>query len=91
MADSWFTSGENMRFMHIKRKTLLFEIKDNRLIVTDKQERSKGHFIWIDQGVIPDETLIQVWLKDLEFPVVLFKQIFFKQRSINRDSLSGNQ
>ncbi|KAA6336623.1 hypothetical protein EZS27_015225 [termite gut metagenome] len=90
LADSRFASGENMRFIRKKRKTFLFEIKDNRLIATDKQERSKGHFIRIDQGVIPDETPIQVWLKDLEFPAVLFKQVFFKQRSINRGSLSGN-
>ncbi|KAA6316873.1 hypothetical protein EZS27_032882 [termite gut metagenome] len=89
LADSWFACGENMRFIRKKRKTFLFEIKDNRLIATDKQERSKGYFIRIDQGVIPDETPIQVWLKDLEFPVVLFKQVFFKQRSINRGSYAN--
>jgi hypothetical protein len=84
LADSWFASNENMKFIRKKRKTFLFEVKDNRLIVTDKQKRDKGHFIRIDQAILPDGAPIQVWLKDLEFPVVLFKQ-FFR----NKDQSTG--
>ncbi|KAA6314712.1 hypothetical protein EZS27_034716 [termite gut metagenome] len=62
LADSWFASNENMKFICKKRKTFLFEVKDNRLIVTDKQERDKGHFIRIDQAILPDGATIQVWL-----------------------------
>jgi hypothetical protein len=76
LADLWFASVENMRFIEKKGKTFIFEINDNRLAAADRQEREKGHFLRIDRMEIPDENLVLVYLKDLKFPIILYKQVF---------------
>jgi hypothetical protein len=65
-----------MRFIEKKGKTFIFEINDNRLVASSEQERGKGHFVRIDRMEIPDEEPVPVYLKDLEFPVILYKQVF---------------
>jgi hypothetical protein len=84
VADSWFASAENMRFIEKKGKAFIFEIKNNRLAAVNEQEREKGHFIRIDRMEIPDEEPEQVYLKDLKFPVILYKQVFK-----NKDGSTG--
>jgi hypothetical protein len=50
LADSWFASVENMRFIEKKGKTFIFEMKDNRLVAANEQEREKviltGYIRW---------------------------------------------
>lgn len=84
LADSWFASAENMRFIEKKGKVFIFEINDNRLAAVNEQEREKGHFIRIDQMGIPDEEPMPVYLKDLSFQVLLYKQVFK-----NKDGTAG--
>jgi hypothetical protein len=76
LADSWFGSVENMRFIAKKGKKFIIEAKDNRLVAVNEEEREKGHFIRIDRMGIPDEEPVPVYLKDLRFPVLLYKQVF---------------
>ncbi|MDR3129911.1 MAG: hypothetical protein LBU18_00005 [Treponema sp.] len=80
-----------MRFIEKKGKTFIFEIKDNRLVAANEQERGKGHFIRIDRMGIPDENPLPVYLKDLKFPVVLYKQVFKNKDGSVGGSVSGNQ
>jgi hypothetical protein len=76
LADSWFASVENMRYIEKKGKTFIFEINDNRLAAVNRQEREKGHFVRIDRMEIPDENPVPVYLMDLRFPVMVYKQVF---------------
>jgi hypothetical protein len=84
LVDSWYSSAENMRFIAKKKKTFIFELKDNRQVTDNEERRNKGQFERVDQLVIPEGTPVKVWLKDLKFPVVLFKQIF-----TNKDHTQG--
>jgi hypothetical protein len=77
-------SVENMRFIEKKGKAFIFEINDNRLAAASGQEREKGHFARIDRMEIPDGEPVSVYLKDLRFPVILYKQVFK-----NRDGSTG--
>jgi hypothetical protein len=76
LADSWFGSSENMRFIHQKKKFFIFDMKSNRKVALSEKERNAGHWTRIDEIDIPDNTPVKVWLKDLEFPVLLSKQVF---------------
>jgi hypothetical protein len=67
LADSWFSSAENMRFIKKKGKAFIFEINSNRLAAANGQEREKGRFNRIDQMEIPDGEPVPVYLKDLKF------------------------
>jgi hypothetical protein len=65
-----------MRFIEKKGKVFIFEMKDNRLAAVSEEERERGHFTRIDQLGLSDGEPILVYLKDLKFPVILYKQVF---------------
>ena len=76
LADSWFGSAENMRFIQKKKKFFIFDMKTNRMAALSQKDRNAGHWTRIDELDIPDNTPVKVWLKDLEFPILLNKQVF---------------
>jgi hypothetical protein len=76
LADSWFASAANMRFIKQKKKFFIFDMKANRKVAISEQDRNAGHWTRIDKIDIPDNTPTKVWLKDLEFPLLLTKQVF---------------
>ncbi|MHB9293584.1 hypothetical protein Holit_02711 [Hollandina sp. SP2] len=49
LADSWFASVENMRFIEKKKKRFIFEANDNRLVAVNEGERENGDFTMIDR------------------------------------------
>jgi len=76
LADSWYGSSENMRFIHRKKKYFIFDMKSNRKAVLSEADRNNGQWTRIDALDIPDNTTLKVWLKDLEIPLLLTKQVF---------------
>lgn len=80
LADSWFASVENMDFIHTKKKFFIFDMKVNRLAILHSESaekpNKKSQWTSINQLDIPENTPVQVWLKDLDFPVLLVKQVF---------------
>jgi IS4 transposase len=76
LADSWYSSVENMRFIAKKKKIFIFELKENRKIALGVKERNIGAFERVDQAAIPEGEPARVWIKDLDFSVLLFKQVF---------------
>jgi len=76
LADSWFGSADNMRFIKKEKKFFIFDMKTNRQVATTEQDRNAGHWTRIDEIDVPDNTPVKVWLKDLEFPILLTKQVF---------------
>ena len=76
LGDSWYSSVENMRFIEKKGKVFIFELKDNRLVTDNEGKRNRGQFERLDRLRLPEETPVKVWIKDLELPVKIFKQVF---------------
>lgn len=76
LADSWFGSAQNMLFIHRKKKFFIFDMKSNRKAVLNQRDRNKGQWSRIDELNILDNTPVKVWLKDLDIPVLLTKQVF---------------
>lgn len=80
LADSWFASVENMAFINAKNKFFIFDMKANRLAILHSESaekpNKKSQWTSINQLNIPENTPVQVWLKDLDFPVLLVKQVF---------------
>jgi hypothetical protein len=84
IADSWFASVANMRFIKQKKKIFIFDMQSNRLAVLNEADRKAGNWTRIDELKIPHNKPVQVWLKDLECRVLLTKQIF-----TNKDNSTG--
>jgi len=86
LADSWFSSTENMRFIAKRKKVFIFELKENRHVADSEIKRNQGEFERLDQLNIQEGKPEKVWIKDLKFPVTVFKQVF-----INKDGTSGQR
>ena len=76
IADSWFGSSENMRFIKSRNKFFIFDMKINRQVALSQEHRNKGQWTSLGGVDMPDNKPTQVWLKDLEFPVMIIKQVF---------------
>ena len=60
LADSWFASAENMRFIHQKEKYFIFDIKCNRQVALNDEDRKQGRWQRIDELPISEHTPVQV-------------------------------
>jgi len=91
LADSWFASAANMRFIQKKKKFFIFDMKSNRQVALSEEDRNAGRWTRIDEIDIPDNSPVKVWLKDLEFPLLLTKQVFTnKNQSVGVRFLVSN-
>ena len=85
LADSWFSSGENMEHIKItKRKDFIFALKDNRTVACSVADKLSGKFHPLSSLKLAENTATQVYIKGLEFPVLVTKRIF-----INADNSEG--
>ena len=73
-----------MRFITSKNKFFIFDLQANRLAALSEDSRNKGSWTNINELNIPDNVPVKVWLKDLEFPVSVTKQVF-----TNKDFSTG--
>jgi len=73
-----------MRFIKQKKKIFIFDMQRTRLGALSEAERKAGNWTRIDELKIPNNKPVEVWLKDLEFPVLLTKQLF-----TNKDETRG--
>lgn len=80
LADSWFASADNMQFIHQKKRYFIFDMQDNRLAVlasdTTTKPDKKANWTSIKDLQISENTPVLVWLKDMNFPVLMTKQLF---------------
>ena len=84
LADSWFSSSENMKYIHkILAKYFIFALKSNRLVALTKADKAKGRYTRID-AIQWSEEPVQGWVKGLDFPVLFHRQIF-----TNKDKSTG--
>ena len=51
-------------------------LKTNRLVALSKEDKLQGRFIRVDQVCLASREAKQVWVKGLEFPVNLVRQVF---------------
>lgn len=77
LTDSWFGAKENMQFI---RKSLdkhfIMPLKTNRLVALSEEKKKQGQFVRVDMLEWSEQTPIQVWIKGLDFPVLLHAQVF---------------
>jgi len=74
--DSWYSSAENMRFV---KQTLncnfVMALKSNRKVALSEADKQQEKYIGIGSLKLEQQPL-EIWLKELEFPLLLIKQVF---------------
>ena len=77
LADSWFSSKENMAFIRQDlEKHFIMAIKSNRTVAMSEEGKRKGHFCRIDSLSWSEQKPVKGWLKGLDFPVLIHRQVF---------------
>ena len=85
LADIWFCSNENMKHIKLKKKKdFIFGTKSNRLIALSLNDKLQGKFLHISDLDMQTDTVLEVYIQGLPFPVLLFKKVF-----TNKDDSEG--
>lgn len=83
--DSWFSSADNMKHIkQVRRKDFIGALKSNRLVALSEADRKQRRYTRVDQLDWSEQTAITGWLKDVDFPIRLARQVFK-----NKDGSSG--
>ena len=77
LADSWFASAENMRHVKLELdREFIFPLKANRKVALSLEDKRNGHYVRVDTLVIEPDTVREVYLKEVPFPLLFCKEIF---------------
>jgi hypothetical protein len=84
--DTWFSSKENLEFVQYDLKKLfVVALKSNRTVALSEAEKRQGQFKKVEELDFQTNQTQEVWLKGLDFPVLLVKQVF-----INKGGSTGD-
>ena len=80
LADSWFSAKDNLTFIHqTLQKHFVVALKSNRTVALSYEQKRQGAFTRIDRCPLPEHQPVQAWIKGLDFPVLLLRQVFTHQ------------
>ena len=84
-ADKWYTSVENMKCIKTEcGLEFVLPLKSNRLVALSLADKQKGHYQAVELIDFQGKQVREVYLKGIDFPVVLVKQVF-----TNKDKSTG--
>ena len=85
--DVWYASADNMKFIvHVLKKHLVMPLKENRKVALSLQDKQRGQYVAVNTLDLPAGTTRQVWLEEVDFPLLLVKQVF-----TNEDGSTGTR
>ncbi len=83
--DTWFSSNDNFKLIHHKlKKCFVAALKTNRTIALSMDDKLQGKFVKVGELDIQSGSRTEVWIKGLDFPTYLTKQVF-----TNKDGSTG--
>ena len=85
LTDLWFASAANMNYVcGTLHKDFIFPLKENRKVALCREDQQKGRFQAVSKLVLPEGSTCQVWLDEVDRPLLLARQVF-----INKDESVG--
>jgi transposase len=81
LADSWFSSADNIRFIGQHKRLFILPLKSNRKVALSLADQQQGKYqsrrgTAIESLVLEEQQCLQVWLESVDFPLQLTKQVF---------------
>jgi len=77
LADNWFGSKDNMKFVHDElQKSFIFGIKSNRTLALSENDAKNDRHQQVRSLELEEDVVYKAWLKGLTFPVQLLKKVF---------------
>jgi len=85
LIDSWFAAKDNLTLIRQDLdKHFVAALKSNRTVALSLEEKLEGRFSQINALDLPEHQPVQGWIKGLDFPVLLLRQVF-----TNKDGSTG--
>lgn len=84
LADSWFSSVDNINFIAEKNLCFILPIKSNRKVYLSESDKALGRHQSTESLAFEENQSLVVWVDDVDFPLSLTKQVFK-----NGDSIQG--
>jgi len=84
LADSWYSSAENMTFVLGLDHQFIFALESSRTLALSELDGKQGKFQALDSLAFPDEMPLVVYLRSVKQAVLVVKQVF-----INKDGSQG--
>ena len=76
LADSWYSSIENMVCCKKElKRDFIIALKSNRKVALSKENKEIKEYVSIET-LQPGQQTLEIWLKELDFPLLLTKQVF---------------
>jgi hypothetical protein len=83
--DVWFAAAENMMFIkHTVKRDFIMPIKSNRKVALSLADKQQGRYQRVDTLVLAEETVQEIYLEGVDFPLLLVRQLF-----TNEDGSTG--
>ncbi len=76
LADSWYCSVANIKHLTEKGLDWIMAVKSNRKAALSPEDKRNGIYSSIRSLDLEQDSVVRVWLKGLEQPLVLAKQVF---------------
>ena len=76
LTDSWYASIENMELIRTELNVhFIMALKSNRKVALSKADKELKQYISIE-SLQPGQQTVEIWLEELDFPLLLIKQVF---------------
>jgi hypothetical protein len=83
--DVWYASSENMKLVKIElKKDFIMPVKGNRDVARSLRDKRVGSYVRVEELNLEGETVKEIYLEGVDFPVVIVKEVF-----INEDGSNG--
>lgn len=83
----WFAAAENMRFIkQTVQKDFIMPLKANRKVALGQADKRQGQYVRVDTLELEPQTVREVYLEGIDFPLLLSKHVF-----VNEDSSTSMQ
>jgi hypothetical protein len=92
LADVWFASAENMNYIHKDMsRDFVMPLKSNRKVALSLADKKKGKYQAISTVNIEPNTVMEIYLEKVEFPLLLAKQEIIKTKCFIRKVSDKNR
>lgn len=82
--DVWFSAKENLKFIKQDlNKDVICPIKTNRYVALSFADKRVGRWRQVSTLSIEENTVLEIWLEGVEFPLLLTKQVFTNEDGTN--------
>ena len=89
LADSWYSSAENMTFVVGLNHHFIFALESCRTLALSEQDRKEGKFQALDTLTFPDKGVLTLYLRSVKQALQVVKQIFIAAANRNKDGSRG--